>query len=389
MKRVIWIVLDSVGMGELPDADKFGDVGANTIGHIAEQIKDFKLPNMSLLGYGNIDGMQGISKVENPIGAYGRLAEKSCGKDTVTGHWEMTGIYTKDGFPVYPNGFPEELMEQFMKESGVKGYLANKVASGTAVIEEYGKEHEKTGYPIIYTSADSVFQIAAKEDIIPLERLYEICIAARKVLTGKHQVARVIARPFVGEQGSYKRTANRRDFAIVPNEDNTLVHLKNAGLEVAAVGKIEDIFAKSGITKAKHTKDNMDGMDVTLKYMEEVQEGLIFTNLVEFDSVYGHRRNVEGYAKALMEFDARLPEVFQKMNEEDILIITADHGCDPAFKGTDHTREYVPLILYGKNVKPVNLHTKSTFADIGQTVCDYFQVSPISMGTSVLNQILL
>ena len=387
MRRVIWIVLDSVGMGALPDAADFGDVGANTIAHIAQQIKDFDLPNMRMLGYGNIDGMIGINPVHNPRGAYGRLAEKSCGKDTVTGHWEMAGIYTKNGFPVYPDGFPEELMNTFLEKAGLQGYLANKVASGTVVIEEYGKEHQKTGYPIIYTSADSVFQIAAHEDVIPLERLYEICEVARSVLIREHEVARVIARPFIGEPGSFTRTSNRRDYAVIPDANNALMHIKNAGLEVAAVGKIEDIFAKSGITKALHTKNNMHGVDVTLQYMDEVSEGLIYTNLVEFDSVYGHRRDVSGYAKALQEFDARMPELIAKMQAEDILMITADHGCDPAFKGTDHTREYVPVLVYGEKVTPANLHTRDTFADMGQTICDYLKVEPIAMGTSFLSQI--
>ena len=387
MKRVIWIVLDSVGMGALPDAADFGDEGANTIAHIAERTEGFDVPNLRWMGYGNIDGMLGIKPVDSPKGAYGRLAEKSCGKDTVTGHWEMAGIYTKNGFPVYPNGFPKALMDEFLEKSGLQGYLANTVASGTVIIEECGEEHRKTGFPIIYTSADSVFQIAAHEDVIPLNRLYEICEIARSVLTGEHEVARVIARPFIGEPGSFVRTSNRRDYAVIPDANNALMHIKEAGIEVAAVGKIEDIFAKSGITKAIHTKNNMHGVDVTLQYMEEVENGLIFTNLVEFDSVYGHRRDVLGYAKALMEFDARLPEICNKMQPEDILIITADHGCDPAFKGTDHTREYVPVLVYGSFVKPVNLHTRDTFADMGQTICDYLGVAPIAMGNSFLSQI--
>lgn len=387
MRRVIWIVLDSVGMGELPDAAAFGDVGANTIAHIAEQTTGFALPNMQALGYGNIDGMKGIVPVDNPKGAYGRLAERSAGKDTVTGHWEMAGIYTKDGFPVYPDGFPKEVMQAFLEQTGLKGYLANTVASGTAIIETFGKEHIATGFPIIYTSADSVFQIAAHEQVIPVKRLYEICETARNVLTGKHEVARVIARPFVGEPGSFKRTANRRDFAVKPSSNNVLEHIKKAGLEVAAVGKIEDIFAQTGVTKAKHTKDNMDGVDVTLDYLKEVEQGLIFTNLVEFDSMYGHRRDVSGYAKALREFDDRLPEIINAMKSEDILMITADHGCDPAFRGTDHTREYVPVLVYGQNVTPCNLHTMDTFACMGQTICDYLGVEPIAIGESFWHKI--
>lgn len=388
MKRAIWFVLDSVGMGELPDADKFGDVGANTILSASKAVENFDLPNMRKLGYGNIDGMKGVAPVDQPIGCYGKLAEMSNGKDTTIGHWEMSGIYTPKAFPVYPDGFPKEVMDAFLEKAGLDGFYGNKVASGTTIIEEYGKEHLETGYPIIYTSADSVFQIAAHEDVIPLERQYEICQAARDVLTGDHEVARVIARPFVGTPGTFKRTSNRRDFSKLPDANNVLVRLKSAGYPVAGVGKIEDIFAKVGITTAKHTKDNMDGMDVTLEYMKEIKEGLIYTNLVEFDSQWGHRRDAVGYAKGLMAFDNRLAEIIDAMTDEDLLIITADHGCDPCFKGTDHTREYIPLLMYRKGMTSVNLGVGKTFANMAQTLCEMFKVPSVPIGESYFETIM-
>ena len=332
VQRVVWIVLDSVGMGEAPDAAAFGDVGANTIAHTAEACGGLHLPNLRSLGYGNIDGMKGIAPVEHPIGAYGRLQERSQGKDTTIGHWEMIGIYTPTPFPTYPEGFPKEIMDEFLKQTGCKGYLGNCVASGTEIIKELGEEHIRTGYPIIYTSADSVFQIAACEAVIPPERLYEICRIARKILTGEHNVARVIARPFVREGEGFVRTANRRDFSRKPDEKNLLSYMKAAGLTVAAVGKIEDIFDGVGITEAVHTRDNMDGMDQTLAYMKTVNRGLIFTNLVEFDSKWGHRRDAAGYGAGLEAFDLRLKEVLDAMQETDLLVITADHGCDPTYQ---------------------------------------------------------
>ena len=309
------------------------------------------------------------------MGCFGKSRERSNGKDTTTGHWEMVGIYTKDAFPTYPNGFDDEIMKEFLEKTNLSGYLGNKVASGTAIIEELGQEHRKTGYPIIYTSADSVFQIAAHEEVIPLNRLYEICEVARKMLKGSHQVARVIARPFVGEKGSFVRTANRRDYSISPSSPNVLTILRDYGLLVAGVGKIEDIFNKVGITEAVHTKDNIDGVEQTLEFMKENREGLIFTNLVEFDSKWGHRRDVKGYYEGLVEFDKRLPAMIEAMGEEDILIINADHGCDPTFKGTDHTREYIPVLVYGKGLKKnVDLGVRDTFADIGQTILEYFNL---------------
>lgn len=388
MKRAIWIVLDSVGMGELPDANRFGDAGANTILSASKAVDGFDLPNMRSLGYGNIAGMKGVLPVEHPIAAYGKLAELSNGKDTTIGHWEMVGIYTPKAFPTYPDGFPKEIMDEFLLRTGEQGYYGNLAASGTKIIEEYGKAQMESGFPIIYTSADSVFQIAAHEEVIPVERLYELCRIARELLSGEHEVARVIARPYIGTPGNFKRTSNRRDFSKLPDSANTLCHLKEAGYTVAAVGKIEDIFAGVGITEAKHTKDNMDGVDVTLEYMESVNEGLIFTNLVEFDSTWGHRRDAVGYAKGLMDFDRRLPELLSAMKEEDVLIITADHGCDPGFKGSDHTREYVPVLAYRKGMKPIDLGIGKTYADIGQTVCEMFGVENVPNGESFYDKLL-
>lgn len=388
INRVIWIVLDSVGMGELPDAAQYGDAGSNTIGNTAKAVGGLKIPNMTALGLGNIDGMVCLDKTQTPVGCYGRLAEVSKGKDTTTGHWEMIGIHTTVPFPTYPEGFPDDVLYEFMTKAGVDGVLGNCTASGTEIIKEMGAEHMETGYPIVYTSADSVFQIAAHEEVIPLDRLYEMCRTAREVLTGQHNVARVIARPFIGTEGNFTRTANRRDFSRKPDENNLLVKMKNAGLDVIGVGKIEDIFDKVGITEAVHTKDNMDGVDVTLKYMAQDNKGLIFTNLVEFDSKWGHRNDYAGYAKGLEEFDVRLPEIMKAMKPDDILVITADHGCDPTTPSTDHSREYVPLLVYGSGLKEnVNLATGSTFADIGQTVAAIFGVEPLTIGESFLDKI--
>lgn len=386
-KRVIWIVLDSVGMGELPDAGKFGDIGSNTLGNIAK-VAGLFLPNMRKLGLGNIEGMVGIEPIEAPIGCYGRLAELSNGKDTTTGHWEMAGIYSKQGFPVYSNGFPKEVIEQFKKEANVEGVLGNCAASGTEIIERLGMEHERTKYPIVYTSADSVFQIACHKSVYPVEELYQMCEKARKILTGKDAVARVIARPFEGYKGQYSRTAERKDFSLQPPSDHLLERIKEKGLIVAAVGKIEDIFAGKGITDAVHTKDNMDGVRKTIQYMKRETEGLIFTNLVEFDMKWGHRNDVYGYAKGLEEFDAVLPDILEAMEEEDILVLTADHGCDPTTPSTDHSREYVPVLFYGKKLKQnVNLGTGKSFADIGQTVAEFFGLMPLAIGESFLCRI--
>ena len=381
MSRVIWIVLDSVGMGEAPDAALFDDVGCNTIGHIAEAFPDIHLPNMRAIGYGNIDGMKGILPVENPIGSYGRLKEVSAGKDTTVGHWEMVGVITPERFPTYPNGFPEDVIDSFIRETDVPGILFNGVASGTEIIARLGDEMKATGKPIIYTSTDSVFQIACDESVYPPEELYAMCRKAREILTGKNNVARVIARPYIHDGEKYVRTANRRDFSRTPAEPNLLTRIREAGQSVYAIGKIEDIFAGVGITEAIHTKNNEDGMDKTIEALDLVKEGLIFTNLVEFDSTWGHRRDVEGYKNGLEAFDKRLGELMKKIGSfrgeasEDTIVITADHGCDPTFKGTDHTREYVPFLLYGAGAQSgKNLGTLEGFMASGETVRNLLQI---------------
>jgi len=390
MKRVIVIVLDSVGIGELPDSKAYEDEGSNTLGHIAQAVQGFRLPNLQRLGLANIDDVHlySMEKEENPAGAYGKMAEQSAGKDTTTGHWELSGIILEQPFPVYPQGFPAALMAEFEGRIGRKT-LGNKPASGTAIIEELGDTHVKTGFPIVYTSADSVFQIAAHEGVIPIEKQYEICRIARELLTGEHGVGRVIARPFAGESGSYARTDRRRDFAITPPQKTILNVLQDNGFEVRAVGKIEDIFNASGITSAVHTHGNTEGIERTLQWMEEDFAGLLFTNLVDFDMLFGHRNNPEGYAKALMEFDARLPEILSRLRHDDILMITADHGCDPTTISTDHSREYVPLLIAGPRVKSgKNLHVRGTFADVAKTVADYFEVQNELCGESFLKEIL-
>lgn len=384
--RVIWIILDSVGAGALPDAGQFHDVGADTLGHIAACFPDMEIPNLRRLGLGNITGIEKINPVFYPAAMYGRAAELSSGKDTVTGHWEMTGILTKEPFRVYPNGFPEEIIDAFIRRTGCVNILGNKVASGTEIIKELGEEHERTGYPIIYTSADSVFQIAASEEVTGLTELYRMCEIARTLLTGAYNVARVIARPFVKKDGMYVRTANRHDYAIAPGRDNLLAYLENAGIPVVAVGKINDIFSGCGISKAVRTTDNMDGVDKTIQEMEQLDSGLIFTNLVEFDSAWGHRRDVNGYKEGLEAFDRRLPEIISRMREEDVLIINADHGCDPTFPGTDHTREYVPILVYGEYIEAGrNIGTRETFADIGASIGRLFGINKLKLGRSFIS----
>lgn len=387
-QRVIWIILDSVGIGEAPDADKFGDVGADTLGNIIKKRGKLKIPNLEKLGLYEIPDTTLPKSNVSPIGAYGKAKELSNGKDTTIGHWEMIGIHTPEAFPTYPQGFPKEVMDDFIKKTECIGYLGNKVASGTEIINELGNEHVKTGFPIIYTSADSVFQIAAHEKIIPLEKLYAMCSVARKILSGKHAVARVIARPFVSKNNQYVRTSNRRDYSLKPNENSLLTYLKNNGHTVTAVGKIEDIFCKVGINHAIHTKNNIDGMKKTMHIMDSQTEGLIFTNLVEFDSTWGHRRDVEGYASGLEQFDEQLNELIKKMKDDDLLIINADHGCDPTFHGTDHTREYIPVLMYHKKMKKgVNLGILNTFADIGATIADNFLVKNLSIGNSIKDKL--
>lgn len=392
MKRVIIIVLDSAGIGEMPDSRLYGDEGSDTLGHIAEFARDFALPNLERLGLGKIDGASRFlgarSDSISPQGAYGKMAEKSAGKDTTTGHWEIAGIILEKPFPVYPGGFPVDLIKEFERRIN-RGTLGNKPASGTVIIQELGDEHVKTGYPIVYTSADSVFQIAAHEDVIPIDEQYEICRIARWMLKGEHGVGRVIARPFTGKSGNYTRTERRKDFSIEPPKKTILNYLEESGFEVRAVGKIEDIFSFSGITKSVHTHGNTEGIEQTIEWMKDDFEGLLFTNLVDFDMLYGHRNNIEGYARALMEFDMRLPGILSRLKDDDILVITADHGCDPSTASTDHSREYVPLLVTGKKIKKgVNLHTRSSFSDVAKTVAEYFGIENDLCGESFLQEIL-
>jgi phosphopentomutase len=342
---------------------------------------------MVKLGLGNIENIKGVEKSDSPTGCYARFREASNGKDTTTGHWEMGGVVSEVAFPTYPNGFPSDVIEKFEKLTGRK-VIGNKPASGTAILDELGEEQMKTGNAIVYTSADSVFQIAAHEEIIPLEELYKMCEIAREMLAGEHGVARVIARPYVGEPGNFSRTPNRRDFSLIPPYDTVLNKIKNTGLDVIGVGKIEDIFCGQGITEAIHTKDNMDGVDKTLDYMKKDNKGLIFTNLVDFDMKWGHRNDFKSYAKGLEEFDLRLKEIIEAMKESDVLFITADHGCDPTMPGTDHSREHVPFLAYGKCLKEnVNLGTRNSFADMGQTVAEILKVEKIKNGESFLKEI--
>lgn len=372
MKRVILIVLDSFGIGEMPDAAAFHDEGSNTLKTVSKS-PEFYLPNLASMGLFNIDGVDCRESVENIKGAVARMTEASKGKDTTIGHWEIAGVITKEPLPTYPQGFPEEVIQQLEHAIGRK-VLCNKPYSGTEVIKDFGEEHQRTGAPIVYTSADSVFQIAAHEQVIPLEELYEICKTARKILQGKHGVGRVIARPFVGEPGNYMRTGNRHDFSLEP-PTTMLDILKENGKEVLAVGKINDIFAQKGVTDYIYTKNNEQGIQRTLEYMQRDFEGIIFTNLVDFDMLYGHRNDVAGYARALSEFDKQLPNLISHLRQEDILMITADHGCDPGTSSTDHSREYTPFVAYGYPVELGNYGTFPTFACIGETILNYFGLS--------------
>ncbi len=382
------MVMDSVGIGELPDAAEYGDQGAATLQNIAAAVGGLELPNLEKMGLGKIESIQGLNSELKAEGAYGKAAEKSKGKDTTTGHWEIAGLISETPFPTYPDGFPAEIMDQFEEAIGRKT-LANKPASGTVVIEELGQEHMKTGKPIVYTSADSVFQIAAHEDVIAVDELYDYCKKAREILKGEHAVARVIARPFVGEPGSFERTERRKDFSLTPPEPTILNMLEEQDLEVNAVGKITYIFNHSGITSSVTSSNNMDGVDQTLEYLNQSEKGLIFSNLVDFDQNYGHRRNVEGYAAALRAFDQRIPEIKAAMRDDDLLIITADHGCDPTYQGTDHTREYIPVLVYGKEVKEdLNLGVRASFSDLAATAADIFGINELKNGKSFKNEIL-
>ena len=389
MSKVILIVTDSMGIGALPDAANYGDAGADTFGHILENKKDMKTPNLIKMGIANIDGVSWKgAAVKDTVGAFGKMAEISKGKDTITGHWEIAGIYTDTPFKTYPDGFPESFIKAFENAIGTE-VLGNYPASGTEIIEQLGPEHEATGKPIVYTSADSVFQIAANTDVIPLEKLYEICEEARRLLVGDVACGRVIARPYVIENGKRTRTSDRRDYAVSPPEDTVLDKVKAAGKTVYAVGKISDIFNGKGVTQAVHTDSNMDGVDKTIQALGMDFDGFVFTNLVDFDSKYGHRRDPQGYGQCIEEFDARLPEIMGAMGEDDVLMICADHGNDPVHSGFDHTREYVPLLVYGKKVKAgANLGIRKTFADVGATVADILGAEAPSIGESFKEVIL-
>ena len=394
MSKAVLIITDSLGVGALPDAHVYGDAGADTFGHILEEYKkcegkELEIPNLRALGMCNIEGVAGGKlSVENPIGCYGKMAELSTGKDTTTGHWEIAGIKTDVPFKTYPNGFPKEFMDAFEKAIGVE-CIGNYPASGTTIIEELGPEHEKTGKPIVYTSADSVFQIAANIDILPLERLYEICQIARELLVGEWACGRVIARPYIIKDGKRERTSDRRDYAVTPPEDTILDFVSAAGLEMYGVGKIGDIFNQKGLTTDIHTVSNADGVDKTIEALAKDFEGFLFVNLVDFDSKYGHRRDAVGYGKCIEEFDARIPGILKALGEDDVLMITADHGNDPTAEGTDHTREYVPVLVYGRNCKKgVDLGIRGSFADVGATVCDILNVKMPKVGKSFKGEIL-
>ena len=381
-QRVIWIVLDSVGIGEMPDAAAYGDVGSDTLGNIARR-RPLHLPNLARLGLGNLKPLPNIEPAPHPAAAFGRCALASPGKDTTTGHWEMVGIHLPKPFPLYPRGFPPEIMQEFESRIG-RGTLGNYAASGTEIIKQLGEEHMRTGKPIVYTSADSVFQVAAHEEVIPLWELYKICETAREILRGPYEVGRVIARPFVGQPGSFTRTPNRKDYAVPPPKGMLLDQLEANQTEVYSVGKIFDVFLGRGIQEHEKTKSNADGMAKTIDAMDQVEGGLIFVNLVDFDQQYGHRNDVEGYARALEEFDAWLPSLERKLQFEDLVIITADHGCDPTTPSTDHSREYVPLLAYRpRKMEGINLGLRRSLSDIGQTVAENFGTK-ISQGASFL-----
>lgn len=381
-KRVIWIVLDSVGIGEMPDAAKYGDVGSDTLGNIARQ-RLLHLPNFCNLGLANIKPLTGLAPVAEPAGAFGKCALASPGKDTTTGHWEMVGIHLEKPFPLFPHGFPPEIMNEFETRIG-RHAIGNKAASGTEIIKELGEEHVRTGSPIVYTSADSVFQVAAHEEVIPLFELYKICDTAREILKGPYEVGRVIARPFIGEPGAFTRTANRHDIAVPPPQGMLLDQLAGRDIDVYSIGKIFDVFLGRGIREYEKTKSNTDGLAKTLAAMDAVDKGMIFVNLVDFDQQYGHRNDVEGYARALEEVDRWLPQFNAKLRPDDLAIFTADHGCDPTTPSTDHSREYVPVLAYGRSVKHgVNLGTRGSLSDIGQTVAENYGAK-IVVGESFL-----
>lgn len=385
MKRAFLIVLDSFGIGELPDAHLFGDRGANTLGSISRSEK-LRIPNLISLGLGNIDGVNCIEKADTPLGVFAKCEEKSMGKDTTVGHWEIAGLISENPMPTYSNGFDKEIIEEFEKRTG-KRVICNKPYSGTEVIYDYGREHTKTGALIVYTSADSVFQIAAHEDVVPLEELYSYCKTAREMLVGKWAVGRVIARPFIGEFPNYKRTSARRDFSLEPTGKTVLDALKENNFDVISVGKINDIFASRGITEKYKTHSNLDGINKTIELMSKDFCGLCFTNLVDFDMIYGHRNDIDGYASALSEFDMYLPRIMSSLRDDDLLIITADHGCDPGDTSTDHTREYVPLLIYKKEINPKNLGILPSYSVIAGTIAEFFGIDYKTNYTGILKNI--
>jgi phosphopentomutase len=386
--RVAVVILDGVGVGALPDAADFGDEGSNSVGNTARVRGGLALPHMGQLGLGNLTDIVGVPPVSDTVGAYGRLGEKSSGKDSTIGHWELTGVVSPRPLPTYPDGFPQELIEEYERLIGRKT-LGNKAISGTVIIDELGEEHMRTGSPIVYTSADSVFQVAAHEEIIPLDELYRICEIAREMLTGEHAVGRVIARPFLGQPGSFARTQNRRDFSLAPPEPTLLDRLVAAGYEVVGVGKVDDLFAKRGLSVCHHTVDNMVASQEVIRLLKNGGKGLILANLIEFDMLFGHRNNVEGYARALEAFDSQLPSIMEAMRPGDVLCIAADHGNDPTTASTDHSREYVPLLVYGQRVKAgVNLGTRESFADLGATIAELLGIDPLPNGTSFAGEIM-
>ena len=387
INRVLLIVLDSVGIGELPDAVLYGDVGSNTIVNISRAVNGLNLPNLATMGLGNIADIQGVPPAAKPTAAYGKMAEKSKGKDTTTGHWELAGLILEKAFPLYPHGFPPGIINSFENLIG-RPVIGNKAASGTEIIKELGEEHMRTGYPIVYTSGDSVFQIAAHEETIPLDELYHMCKTARNLLTGDHAVGRVIARPFIGQPGNFERTANRHDYSLKPPEKTVLNLLTEKGVFVTGVGKIYDIFAGEGISQSLHIEGNMDGVDKIIGLLRKNTSGLIFANLVDFDSKYGHRNDPKGYAAALEDFDSRLPEIISLLGDRDIIIITADHGCDPTTQGTDHTREHIPLLVFGQMLKPgVKLGVRGSFTDMAATIGELWGIK-YPEGKSFVHEIM-
>ncbi len=386
-KRITVIILDGVGIGAAPDAAEYGDEGSNSIANVARVLGGIELPNMGKLGLGHITEIKGVPPSEDPQGGFGKMQPLSAGKDTISGHWEMMGIYLPEPFPTYPNGFPDEIIKEFEAKIG-RGTLANRPASGTEIIKKLGEEHLRTGKPIVYTSADSVFQIAAHEDIIPIPELYEMCMIARKILNGKHAVGRVIARPFIGTNAeNFTRTNNRRDFSRTPDSDTVLDKLFAAGYDVWSVGKIDDIFVHRGFTRKNHTLGNLESTKILIKLLEEPFHGLMFVNLIEFDMIYGHRNDPKGYYQALKAFDDAVPDIQEKLSKDDLVIVSADHGVDPTTESTDHSREYVPLLVFGPGVHGVNLGVRKTFADVGATILENFSLEPPLIGTSFLSNL--